>query len=472
MKSLEDQVFLFLNKYIPEFPSTSITVALSMGSDSMALFFILYNLKKKYDFHLSAAHLNHGIRKESLLEQNEFINLMQKLGIPFYTDSIKLPNNLKNSSKSFENWAREERLKFYVRAKNELRSDYIATAHNKDDVVETFFLNLLRGTGLIGASSIQPKRDYIIRPVLEISKNELLNYLILNKINFFEDKTNKDNKINRNYIRNILLKKINTKFPGSVNSILSFIREINSTLNFLDSFLPDWFFKNLWNVDNFEKLPDYLKSFFLYRKLKDLSQTNAYEFNILNINHKMIDDCLLKINNIKNGYIARFSIFDIYIAYNNLYFVFKKNIKDSKIEFNLRQSNESKRDIIIFNQFLISINLENKVVANNSTIDYKNGFLIKRENLNEKLYFTSWEKGDKIKLPNGYKKLQDIFTDWKIPKPLRKDLVVIRNEKDLIGFYLPYNFGNKSNYILSKEYYVDFNKKNEYIFITIGNNNL
>lgn len=472
MKSLEDQVFLFLNKYIPEFPSTSITVALSMGSDSMALFFILYNLKKKYNFHLSAAHLNHGIRKESILEQKEFINLMQKLSIPFYTDSIELPNSLKNSSKSFENWAREERLKFYVRARNELKSDYIATAHNKDDVVETFFLNLLRGTGLIGASSIQPKRDYIIRPVLEISKNELLNYLILNKINFFEDKTNKDNKINRNYIRNILLKKINIKFPGSFNSILSFIREINSTLNFLDSFLPDWFFKNLWNVDDFKKLPDYLKSFFLYRKLKDLSQTKFLEFNILNINHKMVDDCLLKINNIKNGYIARFSIFDIYIAYNNLYFIFKKNIKDSKIEFILNQSNESKQDIIIFNQFLISINLENKVVANNLIIDYKNGFLIKRENLNEKLYFTSWEKGDKIKLPNGCKKLQDIFTDWKIPKPLRKDLVVIRNEKDLIGFYLPYNFGNKSNYILSKEYYVDFNEKNEYIFITIGNNNL
>ncbi|MCR4421389.1 MAG: tRNA lysidine(34) synthetase TilS [Spirochaetales bacterium] len=467
MKFLEDQVFLFLNKYIQDFPNTSITVALSMGSDSMALFYILLKLKKKYGFDLSACHLNHGIREESDLEQKAFIELMNQVGIQYYTDNLKIPNEIKKSNKSFELWARNERLKFYERAKEILKSDYIATAHNKDDIIETFFLNLFRGTGLVGASSIKPMRSYLIRPVIEISKKELKEYLIYNNIKFFEDKTNSDNKINRNYIRNIVIENIYNRFTNSSKSIFNFIKEINSTLDFIDSFIPDWFFNNYWNVEDFLTLQDYLQSHFLYKKIKELCSANLYDFSLLNLSKKTIEVALKKIKTIKNGYIEKFPKFDIFLSYGNLYFIEKKYSIKNKVEIDIEELSSVEFTTLLFGDFEIKIKIGDNL--NNSFIKgiLKENFIIRKELCGEKLVFSKWEEGDRIKLAGYHKKLHDIFVDWKIPRPLREKIIVIRNYKEVIGFYIPFNSSNRENYILSKDYFVDFNEKFSYILLKI-----
>ncbi|MEJ5273620.1 MAG: tRNA lysidine(34) synthetase TilS [Spirochaetota bacterium] len=467
MKSLENQIYLFLNKYTQNFPTISITVALSMGSDSMALLYLLNNLKKKYNFQLSACHLNHGIREESKIEQEEFIKLMNELDLPYYTEKLEIPEFIKKSNKSFELWARKERLKFYESARNKLKSDYVATAHNMDDIIETFFLNLLRGTGLIGASSIQPKRGYLIRPVYEISKEELKEYCDKNKIKYFEDKTNKDNTINRNYIRNIILQNIYKRFNNSSKRIFSFIKEINSTIDFINSFTPAWFQNNEWSIKEFSKLSNYLQSFFLYRKIREISISNDFDLSLLNISRKKIDDALDKIKTIKNGYVEKFPFFDIFIAYEKIYFIEKKICNEDKIELRVDDIKGLEFNKVLSNGYKISIKLETDLNSSNIKEELNNLFIIKKSLCGEKLIFSNWNQGDKIKLQNYEKKLQDIFVDWKIPRPYRNNILVIKNDFNIIGLYLPFNFANKSNYILSKDYYVDFDEKVDYILMKI-----
>ncbi|MFN3411064.1 MAG: tRNA lysidine(34) synthetase TilS [Exilispira sp.] len=474
MKSLEDKVYLFLNNNVVNLSSTSITVALSMGCDSMALFFILLNLKKKYNFILSACHLNHNLREESNTEQQEFIKLMNQLNIRYYTETLSVPIDLKNSNKSFELWARNERLKFFKRAKEILNSQYIAIAHNKDDILETFYLNLFRGSGLSGVASIKPKRDYIIRPVIDITKNELKSYLNDNNIAYFEDKTNADNKIKRNYIRNILIREISEKFPGSQIAVINFIKEINKTIEFIESFTPSWFNDNFWDKNEFLKLNDYLKSFLLYKKIKNICNLNNVDFTSIDISRKKIEDSINKINSINSGYVARFYFFDIYIAYKKIYFVIKKNYVSTYIEIDLNEIRSNNKESEKYYILSDEIKCEYKRMSNLDSIknkdQLKNIFLIKDDKNIEKIIISKWQKGDKINLKNGEKKLHDIFIDWKIPRPFRENILVIRSEKDLIGFYIPYKFGNRSNYILSKNYYVDFESNFNYIVLTIKKN--
>lgn len=504
MKCLEDQVFHSLSKLIPELyyfthcynkssiksdkmiseneyresifsesnevaKKVSITAAISMGSDSLALFYILYHLSIKYGFKLSSCHLNHGIRVESDIEQNAFIDLMKKMNVPYYTEKLTLPESLSNSSKSFESWARNERLNFFKKAKDILNSDYVATAHNKDDIIETFFFHLYRGTGLTGASSIPSKREFIIRPLLEIYKKELEEYLIKNNIKFYEDRTNKDNKISRNYIRNKVIPIIEEKFPNFKESITNFIIDVNKTLEFINSCLPNWFEADFWEKNDFLSLSDYLKSYVLYKKIKDIYFDHGHDISEINISRKNIDNICEKIIKIKNGFVARFSIFDIYIAYEKVYFFHKEEPEFSNIEIALDELKNNLKVEYLFNKFKILVKIEKDIEKIKREEDFKNCFLLKLNNNLRKILITCWEKGDKIKIKNGDKKLQDILTDWKIPSPLRKKVIVLRNKENLIGFYLPFNFKNKSNYFLSYDYYVDFNDNFDYILLIVEN---
>ncbi len=471
MKSLEDQVYHSLSEQIPEFTSTSITVALSMGCDSMALFHILYSLKLKFNFKLSACHLNHGIREESEIEQKEFVKLMVKYGIPYYTESLKIPYDLINSGKSFETWARNERYKFYKRSKEILNSKYIATAHIKEDVIETFYFNLFRGSGLSGVCSIPFKRGYIIRPLINISKKDLKNYLNKKSVFYFEDKTNMDSKINRNYIRNLILPLIDKRFPQSNDSILSFIDEVKNTLQFINSFIPIWYNQLIWSKENFSKLSDYLQNYIVYKKIKELSFEIKGDFSDIAISRKNIAEIVRKLNTIDKGYVARFSFFDIYLSYGNIYFSINKNYNQDRVELNIDEIIKDIKKEINYRNYKIYIeHIDNKEKIEQiikSRKDKGNQNLVFYNNKLDKLIISGWKKGDKIKFSTGEKKLQDIFVDWKIPLPFREDIVVIRSEKDIIGFYIPYNFRNIYNFILSKDYYVDFNLNFSYILLTI-----
>ena len=189
--------------------SHNVTVALSGGADSVTLLHILHELRDELGITISAAHLNHMIRgDEALRDENFAREQCQKLGIPFFCERADVPKYAKEHRKSTELAAREIRYDFLSRVSDGL----IATAHTASDNIETMIFNLARGTGLKGLCGIPPVRGNIIRPLILCTREEIEEYCKSKELSFVTDSTNLSDDYSRNKIRHIIvpvLKEIN-----------------------------------------------------------------------------------------------------------------------------------------------------------------------------------------------------------------------------------------------------------------------
>ena len=219
-KKLEEKVLANVAK------SAKYILALSGGADSVFLLHILQNHK------LIAAHLNHKIRQESDKDQEFVEKLCQKLEVPLETHSVDI-KKIKNKRGLEEN-GRIERYKFFNKLAKKHQAKYILTAHHADDNLETILMNFTRGGGLSALSGMEIQSENLLRPLLHISKNEILAYLKFHKIKFREDKTNKDTKFTRNFLRHEViprLKKINPNIESTIAKNSNNIKEIEDFIN-------------------------------------------------------------------------------------------------------------------------------------------------------------------------------------------------------------------------------------------------
>jgi tRNA(Ile)-lysidine synthase len=199
-------------------PADRILVAVSGGPDSVALLHLLHELRDELRLELEVAHLHHGIRGEEAKEDLRFVAALAKsLKLPVHLKEINLPQMKSAAGKgNLEALARVERHQFFAEIMRERKLDKAATAHTRDDQAETVVMWFLRGagmTGLGGMASVQQLRIAgdssdsitIVRPLLNISKAEVLNYLAENKLDYRTDRTNQDTSLLRNWIRLELL---------------------------------------------------------------------------------------------------------------------------------------------------------------------------------------------------------------------------------------------------------------------------
>ena len=190
----------------------SICVALSGGADSVCLLHILNSLSDSLGFKLSAIHVNHNIRGDEAKRDADFcVELCEK------GESIELA-------------ARRLRYKVF----EEIDAQYIATAHNADDSLETFLINFCRGTGLKGLTGIPDIRGKFIRLLNECSKSDILNYIKNNNLEYVTDSTNLSNDYTRNKIRNNvipLLKEISPELTNVSVRNLNLLKNDNDFLN-------------------------------------------------------------------------------------------------------------------------------------------------------------------------------------------------------------------------------------------------
>ena len=170
-------------------------VAVSGGVDSVVL---LDLLTREKGLILAVAHFDHGIRDESYIDRDFVEQLAVKYGLEFYSEDGNLGNT------ASEEQARIARYNFLERVKDEFNAQMIITAHHQDDLLETAALNILRGTGRKGLSSLKSTKS-LLRPLLNYSKEEIIEYALKNNLNWVEDKTNLDTKYRRNYVRHELL---------------------------------------------------------------------------------------------------------------------------------------------------------------------------------------------------------------------------------------------------------------------------
>lgn len=200
-----------------------IGVGVSGGIDSMSLLHFLNQNKTALDIEVVAIHVEHGIREESEDDARFVMQKCKEMGVRCYKFSVDAPKIAREKKISIETAAREARYGVFEALVKKDIVDKVALAHQQMDQAETILMHILRGSGLAGARGMEPMRDGIyIRPMLPISREEIEIYASMNNIDFVEDRTNQDNSLSRNYIRNVVMKDILKKWPNAVEKINNF----------------------------------------------------------------------------------------------------------------------------------------------------------------------------------------------------------------------------------------------------------
>ena len=199
-----------------------VLVALSGGSDSVALLLIMRELHARGDVVLAgAAHLNHRLRPESDEDESFCRALAARLNVPFVSEHFDVGELARREKRSIEDAARGARYAFLARAADALEADCIATGHTRDDQAETFLLRILRGAGTRGLGGIRPRNGRVIRPLLDVGRDELRRFVVAAGAEFREDASNMDVRIARNRVRHELLPLLQTRFSPAIVGILA-----------------------------------------------------------------------------------------------------------------------------------------------------------------------------------------------------------------------------------------------------------
>ena len=191
-------------------------VALSGGADSVALLLIL----KQLGVSLSAAHCNFHLRGEESERDEQFcVSLCERLGITLHRIHFDTQFYARQHKVSIEMAARDLRYRYFTQLAKDIKADGICVAHHRDDNVETVILNLLRGSGVDGLAGIAPKNGNILRPLLCISRQDILDYLQLQGQNYVTDSTNLEDDALRNRIRHHVIPLLETINPAAKENI-------------------------------------------------------------------------------------------------------------------------------------------------------------------------------------------------------------------------------------------------------------
>ena len=209
-----------------------VLVALSGGADSTALAHMMSICAADQGFKLYAAHLNHSIRGDEADRDEQFCaDLCKRLGVTFFSRKIDVPRLAKEEKKSVETAARDARYAFFADLMREHSIPLLATAHNANDNLETMIFNLARGSGAEGMCGIPVCRSFgnrmLVRPILQMSKREILEYCEENSLDFVVDSTNTDTEYTRNKIRAKIipvLEEINPEVTRSATRLAASIR--------------------------------------------------------------------------------------------------------------------------------------------------------------------------------------------------------------------------------------------------------
>ncbi len=374
-----------------------VVIGISGGADSVALTYLLKETKHE----IILAHLNHNLRKEESNKDEQFVkNLAKKLNITCITESKKIPNN-----KNLENNAREIRYEFLEKVRQKYNAKFIAVGHHKDDQIETILMHKKRGAGLRGLQGMNYQKDKIIRPLLDISKKEILNFLKKNNIKYRTDESNFDTKYERNKLRHEVIPKLKKENSNFEKDILKEGKNAEKKLKIISKKAKIWIKKQIINNQFqhqlFSKLNNDLKSEII---IQLLGQKDLYRKNI--------DQLINFINKGKTGKKIEIKGTKILVEYKNV--IISHYCRDAINRVSTEICTSTKTQI---------------TKTDTTWHNYKISSTSK-----EKLFVRSWKKGDKFSPTGmtGTKKLQDFFTDKKIPRNKRKTIPIIVDKDDNI----------------------------------------
>jgi tRNA(Ile)-lysidine synthase len=208
-------------------PGSRVLVGLSGGSDSVGLLLLLRDIAEHSGFQLAgAAHFNHGSRAASERDELFCRELTAALAIPFMRDGADVRQIADAEGTSFEECARRLRYAFLDRAARDLGAGRVAVGHTRDDQAETFLLKLARGAGATGLGGVYPRRKDVIRPLLDVSREDVQRWLRDRGQAWVEDETNADLSNPRNRIRHRVLPELDGAYGGPTRAQLARAAEL------------------------------------------------------------------------------------------------------------------------------------------------------------------------------------------------------------------------------------------------------
>ena len=224
-----------------------ILVACSGGVDSVVLSYLL----KKSGFSIALAHCNFSLRgSESDADENFVIDWADKLSIPVFTETFDTKEFAKDNKLSTQMAARELRYHWFSEILKDFNYDYVATGHHADDDLETFFINLSRGSGLQGLTGIPKVNKTIVRPLLKFSRDEILQYATKNKLKWREDSSN----AGTDYLRNTLRHKVIPEYKKATEGLMQNVQKTQKYLQDSQHLIEDYMalVYNLAITENFD----------------------------------------------------------------------------------------------------------------------------------------------------------------------------------------------------------------------------
>ena len=404
-----NELYDFLNHNLDLKDNENIIIGLSGGPDSMALVDIMRKYNK--NINIICAHVHHNLRKESDDEKIFVENYCKENNFIFEFYKIE---NYKNNKFSEEE-ARKIRYDFFESLIKKYHAKYLFTAHHGDDLIETILMRLVRGSnfkGYSGINIISNKKGYqIVRPLLFLTKENILNYLKENKINYVIDKSNDSLKYTRNRFRINILPELKKENINVHNKFLKFSTMITQYEKFIDDYVLKIYdsivFNNKILINNFIK-----EEKIIQRRIIEKYLYSIYGDDITLINDQHINDIFKLISNKKpNIQINLPNNYGCIKEYDILY------IGNCNLESNY---NYEVKDYISIGDKTIKRVYECDLTDNN--VIYLNSSDIKLP-----LYIRNYQTGDKILIRNmkNYKKIKDIFINEKIPVSKRSSYPVL-----------------------------------------------
>lgn len=223
---MQEKIIQFINENNLCTKSNKILLGVSGGIDSICMF----HLFRQLEFKISIAHCNFQLRGEESNKDEIFVKqLANNYNIPFYSTKFDTTRVAQENSISIQMAARDLRYEWFSELLNTYEYDYIAIAHNKDDVIETFLINLSRGSGIKGLSGIKSKYSNVIRPLLFASRKNIEQYIIENNFDYREDSSNSSKKYSRNLIRHEIIPAFEKINPSFRETMIQNIERLNQT---------------------------------------------------------------------------------------------------------------------------------------------------------------------------------------------------------------------------------------------------
>lgn len=422
-----------------------VLLAVSGGKDSMTMLDLFNYFKYELKLNLVVCHFNHSLRDDADRDEKFVKTQCEKYGLKFYSkkEDVLLYSN--ENKLSTEEGARFLRYKFFDEVKRIENLEYIATAHNKNDLAETVIMRILRGTGINGLIGIQSERGDLIRPILNFSRDEIEKYIEENNIPFVEDKTNFEELYLRNKIRLNLFPILKNEYNPRILDAISRL----SNIAFDYSTISREYIASkeglLWEF-NKGKILVYIEKLKLQsRSFRNIMYREFFEFFSKNpdgINYKIIEE----IDNLifsKTGKYIEIKNVIFKIEYDKL-LIYDKNIFEN-LESNFYFEN---LDFSLYSTKFFDIIIEQSSFEEFKNLKQNKDLLFINKKYLDFLKIRNKENGDFLELEFGKKKLKDIFIDEKVSKDIRKNIPIFEIENNIV--WVP-NIRRSNRYLVDEK---------------------